>query len=141
MTSLPTWAVWVLSFGSPLLAATAAFVGQVAVRRGTKELEVRSKREEVMRNLRWAAELAVSADVRKARLGNRELNALQSSRLLSPSEIDFIYAALAAALDGPRQEIEQAGNDVEIIVRPSFSETSSVLGPSEGAAEKEEKAS
>jgi hypothetical protein len=131
VTSLPTWAVWVLSFGSPTLTAAVALVGQRISRRGTHELESRSKREEVMRSLRWAAELAVSDDVRKARLGNRELRALQNSRLLSPAEEDFIYAALDAALDVPVHAIEQAEGDVEVVATTDDSATGEVLLPSE----------
>ena len=138
MTTLPTWAVWVLSFGSPALTAAVALVGQRISRRGTQELESRSKREEVMRSLRWAAELAVSDDVRKARLGNRELRALQNSRLLSPAEVGFIYAALDAALDVPVHAIEQAEGDVEIVATTDDGGTGEVLLPSEDENEREE---
>ena len=138
MTSLPTWAVWVLSFGSPILTAAVALVGQRISRRGTRELESRSRREEVMRSLRWAAELAVSDDVRKARLGNRELRALQNSRLLSPAEVDFIYAALDAALDVPVHAIEQAEGDIEVVATTDVSATGEGLLPSEDQGKREE---
>jgi hypothetical protein len=128
----------VLSFGSPILTAGVALVGQRISRRGTQELESRSKREEVMRSLRWAAELAVSDDVRQARLGNRELRALQNSRLLSPAEEDFIYAALDAALDVPVHAIEQAEGDVEVVATTDVSATGEVLLPSEDEGEQEE---
>jgi hypothetical protein len=131
VTSLPTWAVWLLSFGSPALTAVVAYAGVRITHRGNRELEVRSRREEVMRNLRWAAELAVEHDVRKARLGNRELQALLSSNLLAPAEVDFVYAALDAALDVPVQAIEQAGDDVEVIATASLSDSGDVLVPSE----------
>jgi len=138
MTTLPTWAVWLLSFGSPTLTAAIAIVGQHISRRGARELETRSKREEVLRNLRWAAELAVSDDVRKARLGIQELKALQNSKMLSPAEVDFIYAALAAALDEPRQAIEQAGDEVEVVATTSLSATGNVPVPSEDEDGQEE---
>ena len=138
MTTLPTWAVWLLSFGSPTLTAVVAIVGQHISRRGARELETRSKREEVLRNLRWAAELAVSDDVRKARLGIQELKALQNSKMLSPAEVDFIYAALAAALDQPRQAIEQAGGEVEVVATTSLSATGNVPVPSEDEDGQEE---
>jgi hypothetical protein len=138
VTTLPTWAVWVLSFGSPILTAAVALVGQRISRRGTQELESRSKREEVMRSLRWAAELAVSDDVRQARLGNRELRALQNSRLLSPAEEDFIYAALDAALDVPVHAIEQAEGDVEVVATTDVSATDKVLLPSEDEGRQQE---
>lgn len=91
-----------------------------------------------MRSLRWAAELAVSDDVRKARLGNRELSALQNSRLLSPTEEDFIYAALDAALDVPVQAIEQAAGDVEVVATTDISDTGEVLLPSEDEGTQQE---
>jgi len=128
----------VLSFGSPILTAAVALVGQRISRRGTAELESRSKREEVMRSLRWAAELAVCDDVRKARLGNRELRALQNSKLLTPAEEDFIYAALDAALDVPVHAIEQAEGDVEVVATTGVSDTGEGLLPSEDQGEREE---
>jgi hypothetical protein len=121
-----------------VLTAAVAVVAQLVSRRGAQELETRSKREEVMRDLRWAAELAVSDDVRKARLGNRELKALQTSEMLDPTEVDFIYAALDAALDVPVHAIEQADGDVEIVATTSLSGTGEVLIPSEDEGEQEE---
>lgn len=115
MTSLPTWAVWVLSFGSPTLTAIIAIIGQSISRRGVKELEQRSRREEILRNLRWAAELAVSDDTGRARLGLQELQALHESDLLSSSEERFIDAALCAVIEAPRQAIIQEGDDVEVV--------------------------
>ncbi len=91
-----------------------------------------------MRSLRWAAELAVSDDVRKARLGNRELRALEVSRLLSPAEEDFIYAALDAALDAPVHAIEQAEGDVEVVATMDVGATGEVLLPSEDEGKREE---
>ena len=91
-----------------------------------------------MRSLRWAAELAVSDDVRKARLGNRELRALQNSRLLSPAEVGFIYAALDASLDVPVHAIEQAEGDVEIVATTDDGGTGEVLLPSEDEDKREE---
>ena len=91
-----------------------------------------------MRSLRWAAELAVSDDVRKARLGNRELRALQNSRLLSPAEVDFIYAALDAALDVPVHAIEQAQGDVEVVATTDVSASDEGLLPSEDQGRREE---
>ena len=91
-----------------------------------------------MRSLRWAAELAVSDDVRKARLGNRELRALQNSRLLSPAEVDFIYAALDAALDVPVHAIEQAEGDIEVVATTDVSAAGEGLLPSEDQRKREE---
>lgn len=137
MTSLPTWAVWLVSLGSPAATAVIAVVGQYLSRRATRELETRSKREEVMRNLRWAAELAVSEDIGKARLGIEQLQALRDSQILSPAEEGFIDAALRAAIAVPRQAIEQARGEVKVIATTEVSETGEALVPSEEDEQKE----
>lgn len=121
MTALPTWAVWTLAFGTPLLAFVGVVIGQVITRRGATELEIRSKREEVMRILRWAAELAVSDDEAHARLGVAQLGALLSSELLDEEEKDFVQAALEAVVRVPVQQIEQLGQDVEVVAEPDLS--------------------
>jgi hypothetical protein len=115
VTSLPTWAVWVLAFGSPALAFVGVVIGQAITRRGAREMEVRSKREEVMRILRWAAELAVSDDQAHARLGVAQLGALLESELLDEEEKDFVQAALTAMVRIPVQQIEQLGEDVQVV--------------------------
>lgn len=116
MTSLPTVAVAALSIGPPVLTAAIALWGQRHSRHAAKELEKRSRREEVMRNLRWASELAVSEDRAKSRLGIELLMALLDSELLSPVEEELIYAALRAVLTPSVSEINQSPGDVEIVV-------------------------
>jgi hypothetical protein len=120
VTTLPTWAVWVLSFGSPLLAFVGVVIGPAVTRRGARELELRSKREEVMRILRWAAELAVSDDQAHSRLGVAELGALLQSELLDEEEKDFVQAALTAVVRVPVEQIEQLGNDVRVVAEPDL---------------------
>jgi hypothetical protein len=124
VTSLPTWAIWVLSFGSPLLAFLGVLIGQMITRRGAKELEFRSKREEVMRILRWAAELSVSDDQAHVRLGVAELGALLQSELLDEEEKDFVQAALTAVVRVPVEQIELLGvegEDVQVVAEPDLS--------------------
>jgi hypothetical protein len=115
VTALPTWAVWTLSFGSPALAFVGVVIGQFLTRRGARELETRSKREEVMRVLRWAAELAVSDDQGHARLGVAELGALLGSELLDDEEKDFVQAALTAVVRVPVHQIEELGDTVQVV--------------------------
>lgn len=131
VTTFPTWAVYLLSFGSPVLAFVGVMFGQYISRRGARELEIRSKREEVMRNLRWAAELAVSDDEDQARLGVEQLRALLESRMLGSSEEGFVYAALRAAIKVPVQEIEQAGGDAQVLATSSLPTDPLVDVPSE----------
>ncbi len=85
-----------------------------------------------MRTLRWAAELAVSDEVHKARLGNQELKALLGSNMLNAADRDFIFAALDAALEEPVQAIELSGDDVEVVAATTdLSDDGEVLIPSE----------
>ena len=138
MTSLPTWAVWVISFGTPLLAFVGVILGQAFTRRGERELEFRSKREEVMRILRWAAELAVSDDQAHSRLGVAELGALLHSELLDEEEKDFVQAALTAVVRVPVEQIEQLGEDVKVIAESDLPTEPMAAVPSEVGAEAEE---
>jgi soluble lytic murein transglycosylase-like protein len=62
-------------------------------------------------NLRWAAELAVSADEGKAQLGFAELRALADSDLLEAGQKLFIDAAPEAVVREPAEELEEAGED------------------------------
>lgn len=115
MVALPLWAVFVVSFGSPVLAFLGVLVAQAFIRQGAKELETRSKREETLRTLRWAAELSASADGRLANLGVAELEALLSSDLLEESEKTFVEAALTAVYEDPEEELDQLGAEGESV--------------------------
>jgi hypothetical protein len=141
VTTLPTWAVWVISLGTPVLAFVGVILGQAVTRRGERELEFRSKREEVMRILRWAAELAVSDDQAHSRLGVAELGALLHSELLDEEEKDFVQAALAAVVRVPVEQIEQIeqlGEDVKVIAEADLPTEPTAAVPSEVGAEAEE---
>jgi hypothetical protein len=116
MTTLPTWAVYAVSIGAPALAFLGVLAAQYVPRKGARELESRSKREEVMRNLRWASELAVSDDEGKARLGVAQLAALAQSDLLNEQHQLFIDAALIAVIREPVEVVEQAGGTGVIAV-------------------------
>lgn len=107
--------MYAVGLGTPTSAFVGVLVSNVLTRRGAKELELRSKREEVLRNLRWAAELAVSDDEGKALLGLAELQALADSDLLEPGQQLFIDAALEAVVKEPEEELEEAGEDAQAI--------------------------
>jgi hypothetical protein len=117
-TELPTWAVYALSFGSPALTFAGVAWSQRAVRHGAKELDRRATREEVMRNLRWAAELAVGHDADAARLGVAELVALGASDLLDGAAKSFVTAALAVVVRDPAQQLggPTATGDESVVV-------------------------
>jgi hypothetical protein len=138
VSSLPLWIVGIIAVGSPVVTAALTVRGQNVSRGGVKEQEVEATRGEVMTTLRWAAELAVSEDVRKARLGIQELKALQNSSLIGPVESEFIIAALDAALEVPVIAIQQAHGDVEVVAKADPAANEEVLIPSEDEGEPQE---
>jgi len=97
------------------LAFVGVLVAQFITRQGATELETRSKREETMRNLRWAAALSVSTDNRLADLGVAQLVVLLNSNLLDDSEKVFVEAALDAVYENAETAIDQVGEDAEVI--------------------------
>jgi hypothetical protein len=138
MSSLPLWVVGVIAAGSPVVTATLTIRGQNLSWGSAREQENEATRDQVMTTLRWAAELAVSDDVRKARLGIQELKALQNSSMIGTVEREFIIAALDAALEVPVLAIEQAGGDVEVVVTADPAADGEVLIPSEEDGEPQE---
>jgi hypothetical protein len=116
----------VVAITTPILAFAGALLGQLLTRRAARELEVRSRREETMRNLRWAAELAIDRDDRKAQLGVAQLRALGDSELLDAEQQGFVDAALASVLEQPLEELygaEEAGEEVVTVLEaPVLSE-------------------
>ena len=115
MTTLPTWAVWLVTLGTPVLTFVGVLFAQAILRQEAKELETRSRREETMRSLRWAAELAVRSDERMADLGVAQLAALLESDLLDVREKGFVVAALDAVYQDPEAEIADLGQEVEVV--------------------------
>jgi hypothetical protein len=116
VTSLPAWELYAVGLGTPVLAFVGGLIGQVINRRGAVELEKRSKREEAMRLLRWAAELGISPDEAEARLGRAQLETLLDADILDEEERDFVQTALEATLGRPVEQIEQAGEDARAVV-------------------------
>jgi hypothetical protein len=115
VVSLPVWALISVALGSPILSFLGVLLAQFITRKSAAELEARSKREETMRNLRWAAELAVSLDERMADLGVAQLRALLGSQLLDDSEKIFVEAALGAVYDDAKGELDRLGDDASAV--------------------------
>ena len=99
--SLPVWAAVAVAVGTPVLAFAGALIGQVLARRGAREEEVRWRREETMRLLRWAAELAADDDVSRSAVGVAALEALERSDLLRADDQAIVSTVLDAVVDLP----------------------------------------
>lgn len=65
--------------------------------------------------LRWAAEQAVASDEAKARLGVAALAALSTSELLQAPDDALLDAVLDAVLEAPIEQIEDAGDDADVV--------------------------
>lgn len=114
MTTVPTWAAITVSIGTPVVTFFGVLLAQWIARKGSKELETRSRREEVMRNARWAAELAVDEDQAKANLGVSQLNALSQSNLNDEDVQALVDAALESVIEDVVGEIDEAGGDADV---------------------------
>jgi len=137
MTTSPTWAVYAVSFGTPAVTFAGVMLAQLLSRTGARELDVRSRREETMRNQRWAAEPAIKGDDRMADLGVAQLAALLESDLLDESEKVFVEAALEAVYEAPEDELEELdelGDEAEAITSGRAVESSGPKG-SEGGTD------
>jgi hypothetical protein len=78
----------------------------------------RAKRDEVMRIMRWAAELAISEDEARAELGVAQLTALYDSPLLDEELLPQVDAALRAVVSASAEaieEIEDGGQTAEVV--------------------------
>jgi hypothetical protein len=115
VTTLPTWALYLLSFGTPIFAFVGVAVGQIFLRKGANELDVWRRREETMRMLRWASDEAASKDGTKSRMGVAALGALSTSELLQEPDQNLVDAVLDSIIEAPLDEIEEAAGDVDVV--------------------------
>jgi hypothetical protein len=107
VTELPTWAIWLAVFLLPIIGFVAGLIPSWLSRKAAIEA-----------HLRWAAELVVSDDPRKAQLGVDELRALANRHLLSKTVKSLIDAALASSIEKPLAVIEaadKAGEETQVI--------------------------
>lgn len=112
MSTLPTWALYAVSLGSPLSAFIGVAVGQWFSRKGATELDVWRRREETMRMLRWASEQASSSDEARARIGVAALEALTTSELMQDADRDLVVAVSASLFQAPLGVVEDSADAV-----------------------------
>jgi len=91
----------VYSLGQLTMGFTIAARREVRDARAAK-VSAREEREEVIRTIRWASEMAVSGNQERAQLGIAQLGALLKSGMLSESEKDFVQAALETVVGSHR---------------------------------------
>lgn len=136
-TVIPTWLAILLAVGTPVLTFVGVLLANRVSRKGDQETETRSLREETMRNLRWAAELALDDDPKRALLGFNQLQALEVADMLDEEQKVFVTAALDAVVAEPESTIEElagAGEDVIVEVAGSASGEVTWAGTAHGHA-------
>lgn len=95
----PSW-LWIMALATPILAFVGAFVGRVISRSASKELDQWRRREETMRLLRWAAELAAHERAESSRKpGISVLRQLLNSELLQQEDQLLVRGTLDAVVD------------------------------------------
>lgn len=80
----------ILAIATPILAFAGGLFGTLVKRKGDAELDRWRKREETMRILRWATEMATDHHDRRAEAGLTVLSALLDSPLLDDADVDLV---------------------------------------------------
>lgn len=86
----------IIAIATPLLAFAGAAWGHKVSRKSALELDRWRKREETMRLLRWAVELATDDDEAKAKAGLTVLGALLDSPLLDDADVELVATVVGA---------------------------------------------
>ena len=90
------WFALAGALGGGALGYTGAVIAAMVNRRGLKDLD--RWREETMRLLRWASELAICGDEAKSYLGVEALRALYGSAMLQPDDREFLTTVTDAVV-------------------------------------------
>jgi hypothetical protein len=101
----------IVLIAAPILGFAGGLVGHLLGRRGDLELDRWRKREETMRMLRWATELATDTDPGRAQAGITVLSALLDSPLLDEADVEMV-GIIAGTI--ARTPIGQADHPPEI---------------------------
>lgn len=110
--SLPGWLVALIAL-TPLLAFLGGLVGAWLTRKADKESDRRWRREESMRMLRWATELALAEDGERASAGWAVITALAGAKMLDADDLVFLDALTREDLAFELENAEE-GTVVEI---------------------------
>ncbi|MGQ0846293.1 MAG: hypothetical protein ACT4QF_19390 [Sporichthyaceae bacterium] len=104
---LPLWIGVAAALGIPLLAFAGSVAGQLLSRRDARDLDVRWQREETMRLLRWAAELAVDPAQDRKVVGLAALTSLGGSQLLQPVDQALVRGVLDSVVGRARRRYDE----------------------------------
>jgi len=112
---------------APVLAFAGSWLGVRTNRRASIELDRWRRREETMRLMRWAAELAVDDTDRRAGVGLAALDALRESELLQDEDLDLVQAVAQSLLVETVAQYDQ-----DAVIRVDDDAEADDLGASDG---------
>jgi hypothetical protein len=99
VTTMPTWAVWVLAFGTLVLGPAVAGVAAWFSRQAARNVDVAARRTEHGLNFRWAVGQITSHDEKKRLAGVATLTAMLHSNLLEDEEKAVLTSVGGVLLD------------------------------------------
>jgi hypothetical protein len=108
-------AIGAVAVATPVLSFAGSWFGGWLNRRTARELDRWRRREETMRLLRWASELAADQDAAKAAVGWAALQALTTSEMLQAADFEMVVAVTDAVL---AKEIVRYRADQNLRERP-----------------------
>jgi len=88
-----------VAVATPVLSFAGSWLGGWLNRRSARELDRWRRREETMRLLRWASEMAVDSDERRALVGMSAMAALTTSEMLQPEDLSMVGLVADAVLE------------------------------------------
>jgi hypothetical protein len=108
---LPAGWLIAIAIATPAAALIGSVIGHLITQRGLSQLDRWRKREETMRILRWAVELAVDQDPNRAAAGLSMLEALLESPMLDDDDVELVAAVATqvAAADPAASDGDGAG--------------------------------
>jgi len=110
---IPGWLAVVIAVATPVTAFAGAIIGHWYARRSAHELDTWRHREETMRLLRWAVERVADEDSPESRAGMATLDALKTSELLQPEDLELVVAVTDAVLEEPTEAYDALAEEVD----------------------------
>jgi hypothetical protein len=109
---VPEWLTVTILIASPLLLLIGVLIGHRVTRQGTKELDTRAKREELLRMVRWAGE-QIPKGVDEGRIAVAVLRAAGASAILQEGDQAFIDAIIDGSIAEPVEAYHEADVETE----------------------------
>lgn len=112
---MPVWATWFIVVALPVASFVSGLLGQWWIRKKATEELALGRTHETLTNVRWAAELALSAEPARAALGIEYLGAISTGALSGDTQ-KIVDAALAAVVDPEARAYDASEEPPSVVV-------------------------